>query len=62
MPGLYIYLGEPMQKDESKYKMRGNRRCKFCGNVRGLIRKYGLYICRKCFREKASELGFKKYG
>ncbi|MFA6330108.1 MAG: 30S ribosomal protein S14 [Candidatus Micrarchaeia archaeon] len=51
-----------MQKDESKYKMRGNRRCWRCGNVRGLIRKYGLFCCRKCFRETAVDLGFKKYG
>ena len=34
----------------------------FCGNDRGLIRKYGLFLCRKCFREKAPELGFVKYG
>ncbi len=49
------------QRIETKFKHRGNRKCKFCGNVRGLIRKYGLYICRKCFRERAVELGFKKY-
>ena len=49
------------QKIETKFKHRGNRKCKFCGNVRGLIRKYDLYICRKCFRERAVELGFKKY-
>jgi len=25
-----------------------------------LIRKYGLNICRQCFREKADDIGFKK--
>ncbi len=50
-----------MLKPETRYKHRGNRKCKICGNVRGLIRKYGLYICRKCFRENAGALGFKKY-
>ncbi|NYZ78057.1 30S ribosomal protein S14 [Candidatus Micrarchaeota archaeon] len=37
------------------------RRCRSCGNARGLIRKYDLYVCRKCFREMAIGLGFKKY-
>lgn len=50
-----------MQKLESKFKHRGVRKCKFCGNVRGLIRKYELSICRKCFRERAVALGFRKY-
>ncbi|KAL2151846.1 hypothetical protein VTH82DRAFT_5030 [Thermothelomyces myriococcoides] len=27
----------------------------------GLIRKYGLNICRQCFREKAADIGFVKY-
>jgi small subunit ribosomal protein S29e len=35
--------------------------CRFCGGVRGLIRKYGLYTCRKCFRERADAIGFHKY-
>lgn len=44
-----------------KYKKRMNRKCRFCGGSKGLIRKYGLYVCRKCFRERAVLLGFKKY-
>ena len=35
--------------------------CERCGRKRGLIRSYGLHICRQCFREKAEEMGFKKY-
>ena len=27
----------------------------------GLIRKYGLNICRQCFREKSADIGFHKY-
>lgn len=50
-----------MQKLETRYKRKMARQCRFCGNVRGLIRKYGLYVCRKCFRERAEDLGFKKY-
>ncbi|MBI5036348.1 30S ribosomal protein S14 [Candidatus Micrarchaeota archaeon] len=48
-------------KLETKYKKRMKRRCRFCGTSNGLIRKYGLYCCRKCFREKAEDLGFDKY-
>ncbi|MBT3583120.1 30S ribosomal protein S14 [Candidatus Woesearchaeota archaeon] len=35
-------------------------RCTRCGGNKGHISKYGLNICRRCFREVAKELGFKK--
>ncbi|TPX10450.1 uncharacterized protein E0L32_008669 [Thyridium curvatum] len=31
-----------------------------CTHRAGLIRKYGLDICRQCFREKAADIGFVK--
>lgn len=34
--------------------------CRICGGRRGRISKYNLNICRRCFREVAKELGFKK--
>jgi len=34
--------------------------CVRCGSNRGHISKYSLNICRRCFREVAQELGFKK--
>ena len=34
-----------------------SRRCK---NTHGLIRKYGLNLCRRCFREHAEDIGFFK--
>ncbi len=37
------------------------RKCKQCGRMRAHIRKYGLHLCRQCFREMAPELGFKKF-
>jgi len=37
------------------------KRCKRCGRIRGHISKYGLGLCRQCFRENAIDLGFKKY-
>lgn len=31
-----------------------------CTHKAGLIRKYGLNICRQCFREKSTDIGFIK--
>lgn len=31
-----------------------------CANQGGIIRKYGLNICRQCFREKSEQIGFTK--
>ncbi|KAJ6637339.1 40S ribosomal protein S29 [Pseudolycoriella hygida] len=39
---------------------QGSRCCRACSNRHGLIRKYGLNICRQCFREYANDIGFKK--
>jgi len=49
------------KKMVSRFKGKGNRVCRFCGNSRGLIRKYRLNICRRCFREVAESVGFRKY-
>ena len=38
---------------------KDSRYCRVCRNTHGLIRKYGLNICRKCFRERYALLGFK---
>ena len=43
-----------------KYKGRGTRKCKICGSSRALIRSYKLYVCRRCFREIAKNIGFEK--
>ncbi|MCS7105986.1 MAG: 30S ribosomal protein S14 [Candidatus Aenigmarchaeota archaeon] len=40
---------------------KATRPCKRCGKTKGVIRKYGLYYCRQCFREIAKKIGFKKY-
>jgi small subunit ribosomal protein S29e len=31
-----------------------------CGNGHAIIRKYGLNVCRQCFREYANAIGFIK--
>ena len=48
-----------MPKEEKIGK--GSYSCIICGTHRRLIRKYGLMICGRCFREIAREMGFKKY-
>ena len=37
------------------------KKCKRCGSNKGHIGKYGMGLCRKCFREIAPKIGFKKY-
>ncbi|MFB6216467.1 MAG: 30S ribosomal protein S14 [Candidatus Aenigmatarchaeota archaeon] len=36
-------------------------KCRRCGSTHGVISKYGIKICRQCFREVAEEIGFDKY-
>ena len=35
--------------------------CLRCGRKRGLVRRYGLRLCRQCFRDIAPHIGFRKY-
>jgi len=37
------------------------RKCKLCGRCGAHIQKYGIGLCRQCFRLKATKIGFKKY-
>jgi len=49
-----------MAKVEEK-RRTSHRVCRRCGRKgRGIIRKYGLNLCRQCFREIAPKLGFRK--
>ncbi len=50
-----------MSKKESKKGKKDIPTCKICGSHKRVIRKYGLNICGKCFREVAEKMGFKKY-
>lgn len=40
---------------------KDSRHCRVCKTTRGLIRKYNLMMCRRCFRERAMDIGFVKY-
>jgi len=37
------------------------RKCRRCGQSGAHIRKYGLHLCRACFREIAKKIGFRQY-
>ncbi len=39
----------------------GTRKCRLCGRWGAHIRSYGLHLCRQCFRDEASSIGFKKF-
>ncbi|XP_044775255.1 40S ribosomal protein S29-like [Neomonachus schauinslandi] len=40
---------------------QGSRSCHICSNWHSLIRKYGLNMCRQCFRQYAKyDIGFIK--
>jgi small subunit ribosomal protein S14 len=37
------------------------KKCRRCGRQGAHIDKYELDLCRQCFRETATKIGFKKY-
>ncbi|XP_044771052.1 40S ribosomal protein S29-like [Neomonachus schauinslandi] len=39
---------------------QGFHSCRICSNRHGLIQKYGLNMCRQCFRQYAKDIGFIK--
>jgi small subunit ribosomal protein S29e len=49
-----------LQNTHSKKYGPGAYKCRKCNNHHGVIRKYNLMMCRRCFREKAAEIGFTK--
>ena len=53
----YLKHNKPIERKFGK----GIKQCEECGNTRGHISKYGINMCRKCFRDNAKELGFKKF-
>lgn len=59
-PTKYRKFVKHNQPKERKYGLAKNK-CRRCGSNRGHIGKYGLDLCRRCFREVALMIGFKKY-
>ena len=48
-------------KDMRRRVGKGSRKCIRCGTHVAVIQKYDLMLCRRCFREVAYKMGFKKY-
>eukprot|EP00606_Chrysophyceae_sp_TOSAG23-5_P001047 GSChrysophyteH2.ASY1.ANO1.746.1 assembled CDS len=57
MPAKQLLNAHPKPAFGSK----GGRRCRVSGNQQGIIRKYGINMCRQVFRERAKDIGFVKY-
>lgn len=38
-----------------------HRKCRRCGRTGAHIQRWGLKLCRQCFREIAQKIGFKKF-
>ena len=53
----YIKHNAPKDRAVGRRKVK----CSQCGRYGGHVSKYGLELCRHCFREIAPKIGFKKY-
>ena len=53
----YIKHNAPKQRSNGQASVK----CQRCGQHRGHNNKYGLNLCRQCFRHIAPSIGFKKY-
>ncbi|MFH1316098.1 MAG: 30S ribosomal protein S14 [Candidatus Woesearchaeota archaeon] len=53
----YIKFNTPKERSCGKSK----KSCRRCGRKGGHIDKYGLKLCRQCFREISTKIGFKQY-
>lgn len=51
----------PFQPPKPRKYGKGSRECIRCGTHIAVIRVLNMNICRRCFREVAPKLGFKKY-
>jgi small subunit ribosomal protein S14 len=53
----YIKHNSPKERTTG----RTLKRCERCGRYGGHVSQYGLSLCRCCFREISTLIGFKKY-
>lgn len=54
----YVKFNQPKKRKFGT----GTRVCRICCRKGAHIRKYGIHLCRQCFRAVAKDLGFKKPG
>eukprot|EP00827_Trimyema_finlayi_P001118 TRINITY_DN137_c0_g2_i9.p2 TRINITY_DN137_c0_g2~~TRINITY_DN137_c0_g2_i9.p2 ORF type:complete len:100 (+),score=49.35 TRINITY_DN137_c0_g2_i9:48-302(+) len=58
---ILAYMPNKLFRTHQRTYGKDSRACKRCGARQGLIRKYEMNVCRRCFREFAKEIGFTKY-
>jgi ribosomal protein S14 len=66
LSGFHSSVQRSQRDDEAVSLVLGTRaneitHSRVCTHPAGLIRKYGLMICRQCFREKSTDIGFIKH-
>jgi ribosomal protein S14 len=59
-------MTENKKNDKHNQKKKKNPKyekpvCRVCGGNRGMIHKYGIRLCRRCFKDNAARIGFDKY-
>lgn len=57
----YRKYNVPKVRGKTKAFGAQTKKCVRCGRNRGHISKYGLHLCRQCFRDIATKIGFKKF-
>lgn len=48
-------------RPKSRKYGRATKSCEVCGRIGAHVGSYGINMCRQCFREHATKIGFKKY-
>ena len=58
-----VKMARFLAHNKPKERVHGveGKRCVRCGNPRGHIAKYGLNLCRRCFRDIATKINFRKF-
>ena len=61
--GKLVVADKYIKHNKPKERKTGiaSKKCERCGRFGAHIKSFGLNLCRQCFREIATEIGFKKY-
>ncbi len=59
-PGKYAKY-KKHNTPRNRGKAHNKVKCSICGRSGAHVSKYGMSLCRQCFRDHALKLGFKKY-
>ncbi|HIH16523.1 MAG TPA: 30S ribosomal protein S14 [Candidatus Diapherotrites archaeon] len=56
-----IQKQKPLNRTKPRKGKGKEKACRRCGNSKGLISKYRIGLCRRCFKDFALQIGFQKY-